>query len=257
MNMQTIIAEARHRIEALDLSAENARIEQIDAQLAQIEQAMTAARERNDQIGILLRPFRRDGGSLPMLTPEAGTSVANALLAGVDPSVAAGSTIDAAQLEHERDALKEGISELVARDRSLRATRRGLPSATGRRIMAELKPLCDVLEQQAREAAQVIERAFAALCAISNATRTHASGLDGATNAVLAMQEPGGLLASRTLVDVPDEITGLLKLLQAKGPGYKGGAPTSVQVHDPRAASELVDAMLRPSGHQGAPPTYQ
>lgn len=232
MNMNEAIAEARRRIEVLDLSADNARVTAIDNQLAQIEQARNVASARREEVLILLRPLRQYEGSVPL--PEgAGGSVANALLAGVGASEAADLLADKAQLEHERDALSEGIAELNRRERALQDERRLLPPAVGRRIMAELQPLCDAIEAEARDAARVIERSFAALSAISGATRTNSMGMQATAAAVAGMRGGDGLLsAGGDTLDVPTGIAEALSLLADKGPGYTGGKVTSVRVRD-------------------------
>lgn len=79
--------------------------------------------------------------------------------------------VDRVQLEHERDALKEGMGELMRRERALHDKRREITPKVGRRILAALQPLCEHLESEAREAAKVIERAFTGLSAIGRATR--------------------------------------------------------------------------------------
>jgi hypothetical protein len=232
MNMNEAIADARLRIEALDLSDDNARVMAIDHQLAQIEQARNVAIARREEVLILLRPFREHEGSIPL--PEgAGGSVANALLAGVGPSEAAELLVDRAQLEHEREALNEGITELNRRDNALQGERRLLPPTVGRRIMAELQPLCDVIEAEAREAAQVIERSFAALSAISRAARTNPTAMHATADAVAGMRGGAGLLsAAGDVLDVPAGINEVLALLADKGPAYTGGKFTSVRVRD-------------------------
>jgi hypothetical protein len=245
MNMETIISDARGRLEALDFSAENARVQATADALAQIDQALATAQARHQEVLTLLRPLNRSEASAFGFPIGAGDSVANALLSGVNPTDAAAAVDDKAKLEHERDALKEGMSALVRRQQSLADSRRMLPGEIGRRILEELQPVCDALEAEAREAAKVIERAFAGLSAIGMATRANPRALQMTATALAALRGGAnhGLLSGGDTAGVPPEIVDLLAILMTKGPAYKGGAPTTVQVRDPYAAGSLAMAM--------------
>jgi hypothetical protein len=253
MNLNEAIADARRRIEALDLSADNARLAEIAEQLGQIDRALSAANARREEVLILLRPFRSNSGSIPL--PEGtGGSVANALLAGVAASEAAGVAVDEAQLERELAALKAGMAELQQRQSNLTTERLSLPSAVGRRIMAEIKPLCDAIESEARDAASIIEEAFAALSAITKATRTHSVALEATAAAIAGMRGGRGLLVASDTVSVPAGITEVLALLAEKGPAYTGGKPTSVRVAE-NEGRETAKAMAQAVADYDGPET--
>jgi hypothetical protein len=253
MNLNEAIGDARLRIEALDLSAENARLAEIAQQLAQIEQALSVANARREEVLILLRPYRSNSGSIP-LPDGTGGAVANALLAGVSASEAAGIMVDEAQLERELDALKAGMAELQQRQSALTRERLALPSAVGRRILAEIKPLCDAIESEARDAALIIEEAFAALSAITKATRTHSVALEATAAAIAGMRGGRGLLAASDTVSVPASITELLGLLADKGPAYTGGKPTAVRVRE-NEGRETAEAMAQAVAEYDGPET--
>lgn len=121
MTVDTALQDARRRISALDFAAENARLVSIAEQLAAIETAQQRARERQEEILQLLRPFNaaHEFAASPVLNEHDGRFMADALLAGTDTSEAAEQRLSRDKLERERDAIRQGLTDLTRRSREL------------------------------------------------------------------------------------------------------------------------------------------
>ncbi|GAB7550705.1 hypothetical protein NRB_01990 [Novosphingobium sp. 11B] len=245
MSIDTALYEAKRRIAALDYAPENEQIATTDHQLAQIELSLQTARARREEILRLIRELRGDTNyaGRPTIDVNDGMAVADALLAGVAPSDAASRKHDLSGLEHERDALSEGMSELTRRQTSLQNGRQDTRRKAARRTLDELKPLCAAYTERARAAGEEILRCFAALSAIGRATNSNAPGLSVVGEAAAAVRGPGGLVQTGNTMEVPAEILELVEALREKGPAYMGGTPKTVQLHDPHAVAGLVAAM--------------
>jgi hypothetical protein len=244
MNIDRTLQDARRGIAALDFTAENERVAGINQQLADIEAALQRARDRHAEILQLLRPFSgaHDLASTPVLNERDGRSIADALLAGKDTGEATEERITRDKLERERDALREGIAELTRRTREIEMQRSEVKSAAGRRTLEELRPLCAALEAEAREAAQVIVRDFAALTAIGRATNTNPPGLNTVATAINGLRGPGQLVSPAEDIQVPAEVLELIDLLLERGPAHVTRVGKSVQ----EPAAPITAALVTP-----------
>ena len=106
MLQQTVLDRTAAEIEALDLSEENERIVDLEAEIERIGQAQEKARARIAEIQTLRREERlRDNGA----------EVATMLLQDVSPTDAATANRTEDSLREEADGLSAGIRELNAR----------------------------------------------------------------------------------------------------------------------------------------------
>lgn len=249
MSIQDALNEATRRAQALDFSTENERIAGIDQEIGKIERATQAARGRREEVLQLIRGLTGEGNPSrrPMLDDRDGIAVADALLAGVAPTDAAATKLDRAALEHERDALSEALGELGRRSESLLRSRSEIQRAAGRRSLEELAPLCQAYLDQAKEAAERIMESFAAVSAIGRATKSNPSGFHNLAEAAAGVRGSGSLLTPGSTMPVPEHVVALANILNEKGQAYRGGVPTSVQLHDSQNAAEVAKAMRPPA----------
>lgn len=255
MSMQTVFEDAARRVDALDLSPENDRVTDLKQQIANIEEALRQANARREEILVALRPFR-DGGSSTrsfQAMEENRRFIADALLSGQSPSEAAGGTVDAVALERERESLGEGIFELNTRLRSLQQELSQTRYAAGKRALEELRPLCEALKAEAREAANVIVRNFASLSALGRATKSNAPGLRRVGEAAAGVRGADNLVSPSDMLDVPEEIVALVTLLNDKGAAGANGVLATVQVRDKEQAA-IIGELMSPTPRRAPEP---
>jgi hypothetical protein len=164
----------------------------------------------------------------------------------VAPADAAATKLDRAALEHERDALSEGLNELARRRERLQQERKNTQRGAARRSLEELKPLCDAYLDKAKEGAALIMESFAALSAIGRATNSNAPGLNRVAEAAAGVRGPGALVIPNHTMAVPDEVVALANILKEKGQAHMGVIPKSVQLHDPENAAAMAEARHSP-----------
>lgn len=203
---------------ALDLSPENARIAEIEANIAQLEAAEKSARERCTAIAREIAEFRGPSGA----------AVADALLANHAPSDAAVLGPDLDSLEKERGALSAGAQALALRAQNARAELLEVKDGAKLKLRPIVQPLIDELTEEATAIAERLLEIFASLSAISGTTnngwqQARAVGLMVAG----AVDDFGLLLRLRGSVETPAEIITALRALDGKGPAL----PVSIRTH--------------------------
>lgn len=203
---------------ALDLSVENARIEQIEANIAQLETAEKAARERCTAIVREISDFRGPSGA----------AVADALLANHAPSDAAVLGPDLDSLEKENAALLAGAHSLARRAQAARSELVEVKREAKRKLQPIVQPLVDELTEEATAMAERLLEIFASLSAISGTTdngwrEARAVGL----MVKGAVDDFGLLLRLRGSVEAPVEIVTALRALDGKG----AVLPISIRTH--------------------------
>ncbi len=249
MTIETALQDTRRQIGALDFTAENARISAIDVQLAQIEAAQQRARERREEVLQLLRPFNAAHhlASSPVLNETDGRTIADALLAGKDTSEAAEQRLTRDKLERERDALRDGLTDLARRERELRQERDDIKSGAARSTLDQLRPLCEAYEEEAREGARMILRSFAALTSLGNVSRSNPPGLHATAAAVPGLRGGDKLMRAGESIDVPGEVLALVELLAEKGPAQIGRVRKSVEEPPLQVTAALVTPHAAPT----------
>lgn len=213
----TIIAKTATALAALDFSTEDERIVELEAGVKDFSQAIEKADARCTEIAQIIRDWKGPDGE----------AVANALLE-TDAQSAANQGPDLAALEAERQALRNGIGEL---NRRLQAASYEVREIKAQAVAAKAgsvtEPLISELMAKAKRAAVEIAEAYAAVAAISDATRAM-----NAQNAVYSLAratrglfEMDSLLCNAGLdpIPVPAEILNVLAELDRKGPAVAKG----------------------------------
>lgn len=217
MNPTTIDATAS-AFAALDLSPENARIAEIEADIAQLEAAEKSARERCTAISREIAEFRGPSGA----------AVADALLANHAPSDAAVLGPDLDSLEKEKAALLAGARDLADRVQAARDRLREIKASAKLKLRPISQPLVDELTEEATAMGERLLEIYASLSAISGTTdngwqQARAVGL----MVTGAVDDYGLLLRLRGSVETPAEIVTALRTLEGKG----AALPVSIRAH--------------------------
>lgn len=217
MDAKTLSAVAR-AIDALDFTAENAEIAEIEAERARLESSISEAEARCTEISHALANWQG---------PDA-QAIADALLAGTDAMQAAKAGSTEESLKADRQALRLAIGDLNRRVQEGRERIEASRATAIQRAAEASTPLVEALLADAREAAGTIVNAFAAMAAINHAARTGQEALSRTRRAVIALQGWDGLLPPADRFDVPREVTDLLAKLEGKGPALPVQALASV-----------------------------
>ena len=217
MNITTLEAAAA-AFAALDLSAENARIAEIEVNIAQLETAEKTAREQCTAVARDIAEFRGPSGG----------AVADALLAGHDPSDVAVLAPDLASLEKEKAAMMAGARSLAERQLDAIAEINEMKRAAKSKLQPIAQPLVDELVEVATALGERLLAIFASLSAISTTTgvgwrEARAVGLIVSG----AVDDHGLLLSLRGSVEAPAEVITALRALDGKG----AALPIGIRTH--------------------------
>jgi len=222
--MQQVLNEVAAAFALIDVTAENERIAELIADTERCEKAMGDAEARCGEIARIKADYRG---------PD-GRSVADALLgdAHVSEAALAGPNFD--KLEDERLSLRAGIRELQRRIDDNGYEIRSIRLKASNRAAVAAEPIVEALREQAEDAGRSLLEAFAAMYAISIATKGHHPTLD------LLKPLAEDLTRSRALLEehhggitVPDEICDVLKALQGKGTALMSGVVNIAPLHRP------------------------
>lgn len=192
----------------LDFSAENERIEALQAEIAQTEQAIERAEARCTEIARALVQYRGPNGQ----------DVADALLADATTLAATLAAPDAQAMDTERLALRAGIGDLRRRIESTQRTISEIEAETFGAVAKQAQPLVDALLADAREAAGKLVNIFAAFDAINVTTRHATLELAAARHSMGGLVGPMKFLNLGRRVDVPAPVQAALAPLNSKGP---------------------------------------
>lgn len=212
-----IIAKTASALAALDFSAENSRIVELEADARECNRAIEKAEKRCNEIGVIVRAWQGPDGN----------AVADALLE-TDAHSAANQGPDITALESERQALRNGISELNRRRQSVSDEMRSIKAnAVADKAGAAAEALISELLAKAERAAIEIAETYAALSAIGDATRSMSasSAVYRVSKATRGLFEMESLLAGEQMnpIPVPAEILNTLAELDSKGPAVTKG----------------------------------
>lgn len=198
-------------IEALDLSAENNRVDELTAEISAINAAITRADERRAEI---FQELAEHKGPSPKAVGDAllsGASTADAALAGYSPG----------RLREEAESLLAGAKDLNDRMRDLNAEVDEIRKLAMNRAGQAVQPLVDELTARTLTAAETILESFAALSAVNVTCASASIQAHQARVAVDALMGAGKPLPFARSVDVPGEIADLLALFADKGPSMQ------------------------------------
>ena len=208
---QALIADAKARLAALDLSAETARLAEIDDLIHSMETAVAEAQKRREEISNSLRLIAPD---------DRGVQVAEAMLSGVAAIDAPALATNEADLRRDRDDLVVAIREIHTRADAAKAERHRVQVDAGQRIAAELWPLCDTIHAQARQAASTLVESYVALAAIGEASRSAHPGWHALREIVPGLLQM--VPQMNDAIDVPEPIIATLAGLESIAPKLAG-----------------------------------
>lgn len=212
MTRQFQLDDVALAIKAMDLSDENEAIGELEAEGTQIDLAIQRANSRIQEIAETIRARTTQGE--PIVD---GAAVANALLADIAPSEAAAEGGSLSELEQERDALRMALRDLGTRKAAVFPAIQALKGAAFARLGPAVRPLVEMLAEEARIAGRQIIECYAALTAIRHATRHGYSEMMAAEAAVQGLVVDRGLFARSKELTVPDDILQALQPIAEKG----------------------------------------
>lgn len=216
----TMIDQAATALASLDLAEEVAAVTALAILSDEIEAAQDTAARRIREIADTLANRGSGAGA-----------VADALVAGQEPSEAAAAGPGADVLREEKDALKAGITELEARRERARREADARRDAAYRKVADAAKPLADAIEAELCDAAERVVAAYGAAAALGDVTRDYARLRFAAQTAAKAVTGPDTALPGRERAETPDAILAALAPLARHGAALKvRPAPASVRI---------------------------
>lgn len=230
MASRNAMIEAAAELSALDFTDETARLAKLSAEQAKIGEAEDKARKRIAELDKLIREFRE----------PAGQEVAEALLEGCEATSAAQSGRSLLTLQDERARLYPALKALRHTGEDLLAETAEVRSAITGKLTVAVKPLVDLIMEDARAALQDLASCYASLSAIVAIGANVGNGRDLISKAIVA----AGELADRDgTYTVPAETIDALTQLEGN-PGLRGArVPRSVPAPQPQMHSSLLGAM--------------
>lgn len=226
----TLLNTARAAFTAIDVSAENDRIAELEAERERIDAAMANAEVRTREISAELVAYR---------ATDRGEAIADALLADVTPSEAITAGPSHAALIEERGAINAGLASLRRRHNDVYREILRVQRDSTDRLAPIAKPLIDALFSEATRGAELIANAFAGLDAILGTARTGSSERDRAGRAVARLVGSNGLLTRRP-IPVDGAIVATLRALQGKGAALNIDVRETAFPPDDLATSSLI-----------------
>lgn len=221
MTAASHVAATAKAIAALDFTAENDRITELEAEAFDLNAAVQKASERVNEIAALLRDWKG---------PDA-EAVADALLA-TDAQSAASLGPDIAALQAESQTLQSAIGELRKRSRLAHDEIRKIKSEdVSDKAGTATEALVAALHADAKRAATEMTTAYAALSAICDATGSGYVSVE-LSKATAACFGRAGILSGQGMepIPVPADILAVLAELQTKGPATAKGCRNAVAV---------------------------
>ena len=218
------MAKAKAAIAALDFTAENERLAELERKIEEAGKAQNEARRRMDA----LAGHRADEERMQ------SAQVADALIAGADDLVLDVPAKSPEQRNAEREAIIAGVRELSMRIARMESEKLQIHHEAKRKVADAARALSDMVLEKARQRAAALIESYAELKALSVATDRLVRETAAAQNAARALRHDNGLaVRANMLIEVPAAIIEALAPLQGAGPalpGSKYGPMRSVDV---------------------------
>jgi chromosome segregation ATPase len=197
-------AQVAQTVAEIDLSVENARVEALQVEMAEIDAAIETADEQSFAIERQLNNAEA----------TAGRAVADALLAHRRPADVGPSE---QELRSERDKIEAGINELNRRRAELVSETEITRSRALARVRAATSEVTSALMADAKAAAEIIAEVYASIASFQEAF-----GLSQSERLLLRKTLPAligfnTLLVHRLTCDVPQPVSDLFTALESKG----------------------------------------
>lgn len=200
---QDTYLDAKHAVEALDFSTENARIAKLQAEQKRLQTARTEAEARVVVINDIL-------GSVNV---HDGHAVAEALLNGSPAVPHEGSEA----LNEEKRALAAGIRNLSGRIDAADASIEQARQNSRRTVASSLAPLCEALYAEAAAGADAILHAHLAMRSMGEALRCNMPHSYEIADTAKALRTLITQPSVNGQYEVPREVLDALDLLNDKG----------------------------------------
>ena len=200
--MNPILDQTARAFAALDFTAEEAELAQLEAQRADIDTAIERANARRTEItqSLAARSAERGAGR------KAAGLVADALLTGAHTSEAAALAPSPDQLQDEREQLTAGIRELQHRSDEVRTKLSTLRGKATSKAVSAAQPLADALRAKAKLAAEELLECYAGLQALNSAIGAASREVNQVRNAAAGCIGQGELLSWRARIPVPSSV---------------------------------------------------
>ena len=236
----TILNTARDAFAAIDVSEENERIAELEAERGRIDSAIASAQARVAEISTELAEYA---------PADPAVAMADALLADASPTMAADAGLDREALVAERAKLNGATGELRRRQDDAYNEIRAVQGRAFHKVQGAAQPMIAALVADARAAAERIAANYAMLDAINGATRAGNVERNAVGLAAARVMASDGLIR-RGPITVDSAIGAALRALQGKGPALPVGIREVAQVPDDNATAALIAgavARLRPA----------
>lgn len=202
------IDNARAAIAALDFSAENERIADIEAEISRMQAAIEKAEARCTELAHAKMGLRA----------KDATAIADAILADVSPTEAAAIAPSAEVIDSERNALRAAITDLRHRIQDARDQITKIQREASSKTRDVVRPLVEALQDQARQAGENIVEIFASVSAISRAFGDCFDlEADKLGRGVENLASHRGIIHPRRNVDTPIDILSIIEGARGKG----------------------------------------
>ena len=209
--MSTNISQFAATLAGLDFSEENAKIADLQQQVAELQSAIDRGEARCTEISQSLAKGDR---------PD-GRAVADALLAERTAQAAAVAGPSREAMEEERAALREGLRDLRDRMRDVEGEITSVKRLAMHDASEAAQPLIDDLIRQAREAIAVLPALYGALYATNMATHGGRRQFEDFWEILRSIPSQNGISPLPRVIEVPAEIANALKGLADKGPALR------------------------------------
>lgn len=191
---------------ALDFSAEDARLAELEAERDNIDAAVERANARRTEISKAQRDWR-DAERV------SASNVADALLSGAHAAEVTALAPDAEALKEEHAKLSAAIGELRRRYDDVQAEMNTLRTHARGKAATVAQPLADELRAQAKRAAEELLKCYAGLQALKTAIGAGGREVEQARCAAAGCIGNDRLLSWRSQIPVPPAVTQVLDAL--------------------------------------------
>jgi hypothetical protein len=202
----TTIQRTAAALAALDFTAENERIAELEAQISELEAAIERGEARRTEIAQAMQ--RGDG-------PDGG-AVAAALLAGGDAMTAALKGPNREAMEAEREALREGLGQLRYQVEDTRTEIDNVRLKPKDAVARAARPIIDQALADVRKSLAALPALYSTIVAVHSIARNARNDLD-ALRDLLKFARSHDLLQYDREQPVPGDVVAALQGLTGKG----------------------------------------
>lgn len=226
--MNTVLETTKAALEALDFTEASARHAEIKAQLASFTEGQNKIRARTAEIDQALRDIRE------LQSVDAATA-ADRLLAGANVEEVGRAASTEQSLRDERMALNAAHGDLNRRYSDLSPEGDKIQNHNRCVAAQAAQPLVDAILAEAREAAERLAMAHAAMHAVAKTTRSNPTGSQALEKGFEALRDLFHATGGFPSMAIPKEVREVLMPLEGRGQAAPMHVPTYVYGYAPAA----------------------